>query len=291
MKSLSKIIYKDYQVNLGMPFQVRIPLNEFVDGDFDAEKEIGDFFLEDAMENETDEEETEKINPVQAAEERAQEILKEAKSEYDKTLEDAAVQAQLILETAREEAEEHRKEVEKSFQDKCKKIEEETKKNAFNQGKAEGLAEYEQRIHDADEIKIQAKADYEELLKGAEADAVKMIMTVAKKVIGKELTDDPQNLLALIRDAFIHCSNKEQAILKVSANDFEYIHENKDKLLSMLEGVDSLEIKQDLSLPAGSCFVETSFGSIDAGIETRMRKIEDAFSRMIAVPRKERRMQ
>ena len=183
---------------------------------------------------------------------------------------EAQAQAGTILEGSRAESIEF-----------ANRTREEAQTQGYKDGHAEGKAQFEALTKDAQQIKAQAEAEYRDLMNGAEADAVELVMDIARKVIGKEMEVNRKNLLIMIKDAFDHCSNKDQAILKVSPDDFEYVNANRDALLTMTDGIGHLEIKADLSMQPGSCQIETPLGNIDAGMETKLSKIEAAFFKVL----------
>ena len=88
-------------------------------------------------------------------------------------------------------------------------------------------------------------------------------------------------MIYLVRQALESCSNKTNLVLKVSPADYEYITGNMDRLASLAPGSGDIEIKQDLSLEPGSCIIDSAFGSVDAGVRTRLRKIEEAFREIL----------
>ncbi|MDR1060131.1 MAG: hypothetical protein LBL83_02720 [Clostridiales bacterium] len=226
-------------------------------------------------------------DPVAEARARADALLKEAQARSDELLAEAARQAGATAEAAKREAAERVAAAERKHEEENRAIAERAQADGYARGCAEAKAQYEQLIADAEKTLDQAGEEYAALMAGAEADAVSLAMDVAKKVIGEDMVINRQNMLSLIKDAFRHCSNKDRAILRVSPGDYDFIRMNRDVLLSMIEGVGRLEIKKDLSLGAGACFVETPFGSIDASVATRLSKIEDAFFKFMSARARE----
>jgi len=96
-----------------------------------------------------------------------------------------------------------------------------------------------------------------------------------------EISTNKEVILSLIKQAFEKCSSKENVVLKVSNEDYEYVCANKDVIMGQVEGIGELDIKKDSSLKAGGCIVETPYGTIDAGMETKFKKIENAFRDVI----------
>lgn len=246
MKSLYNKVFKNYQVNLGMPFQVKLPLNMQTVQKAVHNEEI-------AASADTPE------NAMARAREEAALIIREAELESARMIEDILAEAN----------------------EKVIEISEEARKEGYESGLGEGRKQYENLIREAEAIKENAKAEYQEILTGIEQDAVHMILEIAKKVIGEEVRLNKENLLNLVKEAFERCANRDMIILKVSSEDFDYLNENKENLLCLVEGIGELELKKDFSLKSGACVVETSFGNLDAGVQTKLRKIEEAFKEVV----------
>ena len=252
MRSLSNNIYKNYQVNLGIPFQVKGPIN------FQTIKTVQPI-------ESFDHEETQAKVEVDI-----EEIINKAKEEAEMIIKEANYEATRILENTEAEANENKI-----------VIEEESRQKGYNEGYAEAKQQYEDLLQEAECIKENSKVEYKEFLAGIESDAVELILDIAKNVIGAEISFHKDDILYLVKEAFDKCGTKESVILKAAPEDYEFIIANKDKLLSMVEGIGELKIKKDSSLKVGACIVETPYGSIDAGIQTKVRKIGEAFRQVI----------
>jgi len=295
---LSSRVFKNYQINLGLPFQVKIPVAEFYAAAYpqaanapDGESgEFASLFGGYGEYGEYGEDGTDAggepdggINAVEAARREAvrreaEKILREAREEGGGIVASAKIEASRILEAAKFEAD-------IQYNKACAQAAgeaEELRGRAQAEGRAEGKAEYDRLIAEALHMRAEAEEDYKTIMAGAEGDALDLVLGIAKKVIGGELEYNRQSLLSMIKDAFSHCTNRENVILKVSSYDYDYVNDSRDLLLSAAEGVDSLEIRRDLSLGRGACIIETAFGSVDAGAPTRLKKIEDAFYRLLS---------
>lgn len=248
MRLLYNRILKNRQVNVGNPYEISFAYRQDIEDVREALEEQACAVLNDDPE----------------------ELLNEAREEAER-------QAGIIIEEARERAEKLLEEAE----GKSLIIKEEARKAGFEEGLSKGKKQYEALLEEAQDVKRKAEADYLQLLGNVEADAIRMIMDIAKKVISHEMEVNSENVLLLVKQAFQKCTNAESAILKVSAEDYDYVSENRDKLVSMLGGVEELEIRKDFSLTRGACIVETAFGTVDAGIETKFGKIEEAFGKLI----------
>ena len=242
-------IFKNNQVNLGTPFQVKIPIN------FHTIKTV---------------EKPEELEEIAEAVEDPCDLLARAKEEAELILKEAELEAARVIEKAEFEASERKA-----------AIEGEAWQKGYDDGLQAAKGEYEALLQEAESIREQAKTEYNEVLAGIECDAVDMVLEISRKVIGDEIEINKDSVLSLIKHAFERCGCKEGIILKVSADDYDYIVENREKILAVSEGIGDFETKKDLSLKSGDCIVETSFGTIDAGMRTKLKKIEEAFKQAV----------
>jgi len=252
---LSNRVFKNHQINLGMPFQIKAPLN------FQTIKTI------DVFEQNEEFESLEIENTDVPVENDVEEIIRRAKLEASMIVKEAQFEALRIVEAAENESTEIRTNTET-----------EARENGYNDGYADAKKQIEEALKDAEFIKEQAKTEYGEILSGIESEAVSLIMDIAENVIGQQLKLNKENILHLVKQAFEKSANKDSVVLKVSREDYEYIESNKENLLAMVEGIGELNIQCDNSLKTGGCLVETTFGSIDASAQTKLKKIEEAFN-------------
>lgn len=252
---MSNRVFKNYQVNVGIPYHIQSV--------FGFPQEVQ---MEEAVEEEEDTALEDEFDEAAAREE----ILRQARAE-----------AEIIIQEAKYEAERITEEAHKTALENSIRAEEDAAMKGFEEAFNEVKVQYEDLLQEAESIRNHARVEYSEVIASIESDAVNIILDVARKVIGNEIVTNNENILYLVRQAFEKCSNKENAVLRVSQDDFEFVTENKDRLLSMIEGIGELEIKKDPSLKTFGCIVETPLGSIDASLQTKLKKIEEAFREII----------
>ncbi|MCL2058753.1 MAG: FliH/SctL family protein [Oscillospiraceae bacterium] len=358
---MSNKVFKNYQINLGVPFQVKVPLEELLDGYYDTSGrldlsrvaggldgldglgEVGDVgtvggvggqggqdaFIANGlfagigvavtpdgavdmpngaveMPNGVEDMPNDIADIPDSARAEAESILGEARAESAEIIASANAEAQAAKEAAAREADAYIEKARMRAEAEAAVLWEQASREGEREGREEGKAAYDSLIDDAqrlkseaqrlqdeaqllrdeaERIKSEAEAEYIRLMDGAEGDALGLILDIAKKVIGDEIAQNRESLIYMIKDAFMHCTNKENVVLKVSPDDFDFVSQNRDMLLSMVEGLDTLEIKRDLALAAGSCQIETPFGNLDAGVQTRFSKIEGAFYGLLSTQR------
>ncbi|MDQ2085895.1 FliH/SctL family protein [Herbivorax sp. ANBcel31] len=246
-------VFKSNQINVGVPVQIRKPVNyhnikKLNDLEFDIEKN------EDDMNKNEDYDEL-----IERAKEEAETIIKEAEIEAVKLIEAAQIEGDKLKES----------------------IEIEAREEGLKKGYDEGKEEYKSLLEEAESIKKNAEKEYREVMNGIEKDAVNVILDIAKKVIGEQVSLNKENIFEILRKGFEKCSNKDDVIIKVSPKDHDFAVRNREKILSLIEGVGKLDIKKDSSLEEGACMIETPYGTVDAGVSTKLKKIENAFTKLI----------
>jgi flagellar assembly protein FliH len=104
----------------------------------------------------------------------------------------------------------------------------------------------------------------------AEADTVTLAIAIARRILNRELTADPDAILGLVKAAFQKCDARETHQLRVSPQDAEAIREQRGHLNFPL----ALEIVADGALVRGSAIFETSRGNLDASLDTQLSEID-----------------
>lgn len=246
---MSSKIFKNNQVTYGIPFQVRIPI---------------------ALQNLKQKDEVQETADEIEITDRPEAVIEQAHEEAALIIREATYEARRIMEEAYTEAKE-----------KVAAMEEEAWQKGYAKGEDEAQKQYDKIISEAETIRKNAMVEHDDVLASIENEIIELVLDVSKKVIGSEMAINKENLISLIKDAIDKCSNKSNIVLKVAPEDYDFLTANMDKLMEAVGGMDGLELKQDLSLKTGACVLETLFGSMDAGIQTKLAKIEEAFRELL----------
>lgn len=213
---------------------------------------------------------TMEIHQAQSLEEKANSIIEDAKQMYLRIIDEANYEAQKILENAQYEKETiYKLSAEQGYN------------KGYDLGYSEGLGKAEAIIHQATELKQQLDERSIRIYKEAEIEIMSMVLDIARKVIGEELTQNPEFMLSLIKQALSKCAFKDKLVIRVSEQDYDYVNKNKNNIIMLTEGINNLDIYCDKALQKGSCIVETTSGEINSGINIQMNEIQKAFEYMM----------
>jgi flagellar assembly protein FliH len=104
----------------------------------------------------------------------------------------------------------------------------------------------------------------------AEDDTMRLAIAIARRVLYRELSTDPEAILGLVKAAFSKLNARETHRVRLSPSDAALVGEQRAKL----QIPPGLEIVADRSLTAGSAIFETSRGDLDASADTQLQEID-----------------
>jgi flagellar assembly protein FliH len=106
----------------------------------------------------------------------------------------------------------------------------------------------------------------------AEPELVRLALAIARRIMRRELTVDPDSLLGLLKAGLEKIESAEAHRVRVNP-------EHASTVAALLEGsARPIEVTAEPGLPVGAVIFETSRGSIDVGMETQLKEIERGFA-------------
>lgn len=108
-----------------------------------------------------------------------------------------------------------------------------------------------------------------------EKSAVHVSAEIARRLIRRELSRQPEIPLALVREALELAAGSSHLRIHLNPKDYETLSPAVDSLVKELAGLAQTEVVSDPEVTAGGCRVETAFGSIDQQFEAQLQRIEE----------------
>ncbi|RUS46375.1 flagellar assembly protein FliH [Cohnella sp. AR92] len=231
------------------------------------------------------------------------EVDVETQSMKDRILQDAQQVAEDMVTQAREEAEHIRSQAEQDADEWWqgrRQEDEQIAENARQQGYEEGFIQgseqaerqmrerWEHTLQEAEAIVKQAYLAKESIIADAELFLVELSSRIAEKVIASKIEETPELTIQLISRALAR--RKEQGVITlcVAPSQFAFLQAAKDELALGIDSQAELQIIPDQTVGEGGCIIRTSFGSIDARIDTQLSAIRQELLRIAAHPAEER---
>jgi flagellar assembly protein FliH len=108
----------------------------------------------------------------------------------------------------------------------------------------------------------------------AEGDLLKLAVAIARRVLHRELTLDPESIEGLIRVALEKLQSRELCRVRVHPDQEAAIRSS----LERFSNSEKVELIADSSMQCGDVLFETAHGNLDASIESQLREIERGFA-------------
>ncbi|MBP9014892.1 MAG: hypothetical protein KBH15_00110 [Candidatus Atribacteria bacterium] len=201
--------------------------------------------------------------------ERDEDREEQFQEKIDFIIEEAKRKAQEILEEAEREKE--------SIKDKARK-------EGWEEGKRIGREEVQKEWREKVvlwEQELQEIYSYrEEMVEKMKEPLLELSFIIARKIIEREAEREPF-IEAMVEKALKKLSNRERVILRVSKEEYSLVREIREELMKRIDGIDYLEIQEDSRLKRGESLVETTFGSIDARVDTQLENIKEELLRVL----------
>ncbi|HBK52694.1 FliH/SctL family protein [Syntrophomonas wolfei] len=190
-------------------------------------------------------------------------VREEARTIVAEALEEAEVIRQQALEEAEELWDSKQKE---GYESGLKKAQEEIEADRLS-----AMQESQRILEEARQSKIQ-------IMNSSEADMVRLVMAVARKVIGGELETNPRVIINILREGLNYLDNPQNVTAYVNPLEVDKVLEvmQSESFTDIGSNEIPLKVTPDKRIQAGGCILESDAGSVDARLETRIASVEKA---------------
>jgi len=146
--------------------------------------------------------------------------------------------------------------------------------DARQEARAAARAEYREAVEKLAQSAARLQEYRSRIRHDAEQDLVKLSIAIARRLIRRELTVDPESVHGIIRVALEKMQARDISRLRVHPSHVAGVRE----MLQRTAGASGLEVAADPSLQLGDAIFETSRSELDATIESQLREIERGFA-------------
>jgi flagellar biosynthesis/type III secretory pathway protein FliH len=109
-----------------------------------------------------------------------------------------------------------------------------------------------------------------------EPEAVELAVRMAEKVVAGALDVEPGRLLDVVRGALRTIVERERVVVLVHPDDLDLLRDGVAEVTGSLGGIEHLEVQEERRVARGGAILRTSFGEVDARIETKLARARDA---------------
>lgn len=184
------------------------------------------------------------------------------------------LEAHELLERARQQADEIRRQVREEEAERARGLAEQ----ALAESVEEQVAAFRQA---AEELLVRMREAFEARLAEIEQQSVALVTAMTEKVIGRQLEENEALVLEVVRTALAEAAGAEQVTVRVSPHDDELVRAAQGELVGVLGLVDQLRVVADEGVARGGCIIETERGRFDARIETQLELLGEHVERLL----------
>jgi flagellar assembly protein FliH len=141
---------------------------------------------------------------------------------------------------------------------------------------------YDSLLQEARHMVEEAHRVKERVISEAEPFLVDLATAVAKKIIGEHLSVDPEWTKTQVKRTLERRREKGLITLCVAPSQFSKMQDSRAELTLAVDSEAELVIVPDATVDEGGCVVRTSFGSIDARIDTQLSELKAALMEVAA---------
>ena len=105
-----------------------------------------------------------------------------------------------------------------------------------------------------------------------EAQAVELAFQIAERVVGGTIAVEPERLLDVVRGALRTVVDRERVTVLVHPDDLDLLRDSIASVTDSLGGVEHIEVQEERRVSRGGAIVRTSFGEVDARLETKLER-------------------
>jgi flagellar assembly protein FliH len=141
--------------------------------------------------------------------------------------------------------------------------------------------EYAARLEAVEQLYLTAVEERKRYLADAEPMIVDLACAIARKIMQRETHIQPDWILNVVRAALEEVNDAGKIEVRVHPEDFDLIQANREGLRKEVPGQTELLVIPDRGVEAGGCVLHTSFGNIDARIDTQLEEVKKALQEVV----------
>lgn len=159
----------------------------------------------------------------------------------------------------------------------------------FAKGQAEADAETAGLMSTCEKIGIHVMEERERVLAENEADIVELAMSIARRIVNASIDVDETLVIEACRGAMRKAFQRGTMQVLAHPDDLGMLRDAGPELANELGGIQHMDFIEERRLDRGSVIVRTPAGEIDATVEGKAARIEQALREGIEARRAERR--
>lgn len=150
------------------------------------------------------------------------------------------------------------------------------KKRGFDEGLEQSKQHFKPHITLFENLVRELRQEKESFYEENELYIVKLAIEIAKKIIQRELTQNPDFLLYVVREALNRIADNGRIVIRTNPADLALIKNDKEFMQNHLLVFDHVDFVSSDNIQKGGCVIESESGIVDAQLNIQLEKIEQS---------------
>lgn len=163
--------------------------------------------------------------------------------------------------------------------------------DAYNQGFADGqettrasfqtqIQQHQKWLKNLDSVIADLRSQYSNTIAGLENSVVDLAIMVAEHILDHEASQNSGIVVEQTRKAIQSLDNDVIFKIRIHPQNIEILERAKSILLTDASVTSEIQIVSDSSVDIAGCILETSAGTVDARIQTQLRRIKSSLNEL-----------
>ncbi len=161
---------------------------------------------------------------------------------------------------------------------KKEEIEKQAYQQGYSSGKAigieEGKREYLQALGKLENSIGKLVTLKQDMLREYEPEIIKLAISIAEKILKREVQINSNHIVEIVKSIVNTLKDKSKIIIKLSTDDYNILKDS-EKLNELKYVSSNFEIVENSDLQKGDVLVDTSFGTIDATLNSQIERVKE----------------
>jgi len=149
--------------------------------------------------------------------------------------------------------------------------------SAFTRGRQEGRQEAGDQLDHAAQALARGLEEIsrlrESILKASTQDMLRLVLTITRQLIHREVTADSEVILKTIDMALQASVAADNYQILVNPDDLAQVEARKPLFLASITGVENICFRSSPDIERGGCLVESDLGQVDATIAGQLEEV------------------
>jgi len=173
------------------------------------------------------------------------------------------------------------KEVETKYLQKAKEkallLEKEAYEKGFAEGEKNGMELGKKKIENIlthlDHLVAEMESRRTELCRKYEKEMIHLVLGIAKSILHREVGIREEVIARTLQEAMKLVTDRKGVQVHLNPLDSQFLLSQREKISFPSKEIKSIQMVEDPSISRGGCFLETTYGEIDATLEGQIRQV------------------